>query len=123
MPKKTETPKPLKSGELHRPEFVFPYVDAHGDVTAVVDKTLDLLRDGLSRLPVWDSIHIHAEVEQDAELTSWKYGVITVEIEGGSKTLAHLREKEDALLDEVYSQLTPEEATKALIVFDYVQSP
>ena len=98
-------------------------LEAPKDVSAVVKKALGLLEAELSRLAPGGRITVTAHVETDAELPGWKYAVITVEVAGDQQGLSRRSEAEDSLIEAVYSRLTPEEATKVVVVFHHVQSP
>lgn len=88
----------------------------------VVDKALAIVRSS-PWLALARGVKISVETEQDAELPSWKYGVITVELTGDSERLTKsVKQKlEHDMIEAVYSQLSPEEAIKILLIFHYVQ--
>lgn len=88
----------------------------------VLDKALKALSEVFpvsgSHLCVNPAIKIkNIAVEQDAELPSWKYIVISLELPSWGLSSDDAEKLEDTVVETVYSALSPREATKILLEF------
>lgn len=98
------------------------------DVKNAVKKTLGVLeeiafdvRGAPDRAVLGPRIAVErVELEEDAELPSWKYAVVSLRVSGVG---AHWRRRlsfENKIIDAVYSKLSPRQATKIVLDFSYV---
>lgn len=71
-----------------------------------------------SHLGVRPAIEIkNIAVEQDAELPSWKYVVVSLELPSWGLSSDDVQRLKETIIERVYSELSPQEATKILLEF------
>lgn len=71
-----------------------------------------------SHLNVCPAIEIkNIAVEQDAELPSWKYVVVSLELPSWGLSSDDAQRLKETVIERVYSTLSPREATKILLEF------